>query len=479
MTACDPEIPDTEGGDDRVIDGDPVADGDYAFMTALYLDADFKCSAVAIDPQWILTAAHCFYDLDDNWTLEQPLSDFEGVVGRTDLGSNDGIEVKFDQVHRLHPAEGFNTSVDLAVAHITTVLPADHIATLAPSEPGVGATVRIMGYGADENNRLPGRLLFRDTERLAGCDFCTGVAINGGDSGGAALDAAGRLVGINSARQPDVNSLLARPIRYRGWLETILPERHRSQFIVTPNGIRYRNGLNGNFADYPAEHIPGAGAMQAVSRFVAYPGGVETVIEYLFRGGRIWLRQSPASVWGPDTVAPPGYAWTDQGAVTAMAGCSAGTLQHFNTKVDRTRSVVLQGYGCDDRWYARAITIDAYTHAWDASAAWDDIGTESSWLASTAAGGLSALRPLVAADAKVVMSNWAYAGLDITDINAPTEIHYQSIGFDKALSNAQYIGWYRPITGDDWTASWVGPYSGSDVGTGITQVLGGAVLDLR
>ncbi|MCH9685798.1 MAG: S1 family peptidase [Deltaproteobacteria bacterium] len=469
--------------DDRVIDGQDAPAGSYNFMGMMDNGVDF-CSMVAIHPEWILTAAHCIYDDDNNFVLRSPLAQWDAVVGRTLLSdNNDGVEVDFDQAHRLHPPNApYTTQFDLALVHITSPLPGSHVAEIAPTEPGAGEAVRILGYGQTEHGVLAGRLKFRDVTRRAVCfagTFCTEAGVGAGDSGGATVNGQGQLVGINAARLFATESEMARPIMYRGWIETILPDRHQSQYILTQDGIRYRQGLTGGFSDYPAAFTPGEGEMQAVSRFVAYPGNTESVVEYLFRGGEIWLRESPASAWAPSTLAPVGRGWTNVASITEIDGCDSGELRFFNTKVDRTRGNVAQGFGCGDDWYARSVSIVGYVHPWEAGAGWSHIGTEAQWLDMVENGGLSTLKPQVANDAEIVMGSWAYERTDLSDMFTPTERHYQSIGFDKSAASGAFAGWYRIVDGNNWDTPWIGPTTAADIGTGINEVQGAAVLDLR
>ncbi|MCH9687273.1 MAG: S1 family peptidase [Deltaproteobacteria bacterium] len=468
--------------DDRVADGKPSLQGLHDFAGALYRGGAFKCTMVAIAPQWALSAAHCFYDEHDNFVPEGALSEYRGVVGRTDLSDHsDGIDVQFDSIHLLHPTDRpYASTYDLVAVHMTTAVPQDHVVELAPVEPAVGEPLRFIGYGRDENGSLPNQLRYKDVVRIE-CGvfgtFCGEDAVRDGDSGGPVIDARGRLVGINAAFN-ELGSKVARSVLYRAWIDSVIPTQHQSQYVLSSTGIRYRQGLTGTFTDYPSQYTPGNGEMQAITRFVAYDGGDENVYEYLFRGGDVWLRETPSASWDTATVAPSGHGWSNAASISDIPGCSSGLMQFFNTRVDLTAGEVLQSFGCDGEWFYRVVSLgEDYTHPWEAQ--WHGLGTELEWLSFNGAGGLGALRSLIANDAKVVSGNWTFNGPDLRDLDDPREFHYQSIGFDKGKTSNEYIGWYRVLNGENWEASWVGPFTTADIGPGVSQVQGGAVLNLR
>ena len=65
-----------------IVGGDIAREGAWPWMAGLYYHGIFRCGAVLIDADWLLTAAHCF-----TWTNGRtlvPLAEFHSV----ELGSN-------------------------------------------------------------------------------------------------------------------------------------------------------------------------------------------------------------------------------------------------------------------------------------------------------------------------------------------------------------------------------------------------------
>lgn len=46
----------------RIIGGHASTFGAWPWQVALYREGDFQCGAVVIAEQWLLSAAHCFYN---------------------------------------------------------------------------------------------------------------------------------------------------------------------------------------------------------------------------------------------------------------------------------------------------------------------------------------------------------------------------------------------------------------------------------
>jgi hypothetical protein len=107
---------------------------------------DDYCTATAISPRWVLTAAHCV-DLTD------PTTTYSFVVGSS-LGAPDNVTYAIDQVvydshfNTIDPTGGFDTGL----AHIKDVdLPAPTFKLYSPSLPGSfttpGVNVAVFGFG--------------------------------------------------------------------------------------------------------------------------------------------------------------------------------------------------------------------------------------------------------------------------------------------------------------------------------------------
>src|SRR5690349_22620486 len=82
-----------------VADGTPAAEGQYRFATKLTMtniprpDGTFYnsgCSAALIAPQWIITAGHCFHDVNRNPVSGPVPYATTATIGRTDDADTNG-----------------------------------------------------------------------------------------------------------------------------------------------------------------------------------------------------------------------------------------------------------------------------------------------------------------------------------------------------------------------------------------------------
>jgi secreted trypsin-like serine protease len=158
-------VPSSEGAtyDPQVINGEPVPNGKYPFMSFLTImftdgpDANnkpdpFQCGGSLIDADSVLTAAHCVTPQ----TASQSLLQVKVFVGRTVLNSNQG-QVRFSTKEFVHPnwPHAFGTDVgpyDVAVLQLNRKVSNIKPIELATSDqnnlerPGRHATVAGWGF---------------------------------------------------------------------------------------------------------------------------------------------------------------------------------------------------------------------------------------------------------------------------------------------------------------------------------------------
>jgi len=141
-----------------VAHGTPVPDGRYRFAVKLTMTNiprpdgthyNSACSAALVAPRWILTAGHCFHDVNRvpvSGPVPYPTT---ATVGRTDLSDHDGHVLNVVEVRQA-------TGTDIALARLDHAVYDVAPLRLSTSTPTAGEVLRITGWGAtDSVNPVP------------------------------------------------------------------------------------------------------------------------------------------------------------------------------------------------------------------------------------------------------------------------------------------------------------------------------------
>ncbi|MEV6487518.1 discoidin domain-containing protein [Actinoplanes sp. NPDC051633] len=256
-------------GAGAVSQGTPAEAGSYPFAARVDMGTLSGCSAVLVDPGWLLTAKSCFAGPDGSVAAGPPPQSATAIIGRADINGTGGHVTRIVEVIP-HPDR------DVALARLDT-----RAAGIAPvplgAAPAVGETLRVAGYGRTDTTWVPDRLHTAVTEvREVAADTVAdtlqaGAALCKGDAGGPALrETGGRIELVGLASRSEQGGCLgetstgqgavhARVDDLGGWIGRVAPALvPQSQMTVRSvdseetaalNG-RGTNVLDGNPATY-------------------------------------------------------------------------------------------------------------------------------------------------------------------------------------------------------------------------------------
>src|SRR5262245_16755086 len=133
-----------------IANGTPATAGQYPFSVKLTMtnipnpdgtSRDSAWSGSLIAPQWIITAGHCFHDVNGNPVSGATPYATTATIGRTDLSSTGGHVVDVVEVRQ---APKGDVALGRLASPITDIAPLP----LASAAPKVGAILSVAGWGA-------------------------------------------------------------------------------------------------------------------------------------------------------------------------------------------------------------------------------------------------------------------------------------------------------------------------------------------
>ena len=168
------DIPDSEL---QIVNGINADISDYSWMGALVFNEENDntrqfCACTAIDPYWVMTAAHC---LDE----DRELSDFKIVFGVADLNDFEAARVFEPAMMVRHPDHVglFSRDNDIALIQLKTPLSPDIDLVYLVSSTTIeipGLEARILGWGltnTDFRNRISSDILQQANVSILSMDF--------------------------------------------------------------------------------------------------------------------------------------------------------------------------------------------------------------------------------------------------------------------------------------------------------------------
>ena len=137
-----------------IVGGDVAIEGQWPWSVALLFNGDYRCSAVLIDTYWVLSAAHCFYNANNGYSMTNVPQYFSLRLGTTKrLGSSPhltiaGISRIIAHPQYTHTSNNYQYN-DLALIQLNQPVTFDsYISPIClPSNSPRGALCYAIGWG--------------------------------------------------------------------------------------------------------------------------------------------------------------------------------------------------------------------------------------------------------------------------------------------------------------------------------------------